>query len=286
MSRIVRNLVGLALFAGASSVFGQTLPLSSDVISTHGTLAYNQFRTDYTNSRGELSFGLRGTTDVTINGVRTTYTTIVGWFAIPGATAPTYLCEVQTWKGSTQIYRVIADGTTVYGFDIPRNEYSSTPYNTYQGAQSRTYAVDFVNSIKKVVPEVSSSTLRQAIELGFGQTGNFQNWLPGVRGMQVDNSTTPGVINYNFETGDRTRSMRLLLTTNPVLNQWFWNETWSYEWTRVGSGSLETNTLIILNTNTDGSALRYRQDSPFFVFVPPAGSRAIARPRTVRLTGG
>ena len=210
------------------------------------------------------------TGETTIGTNETALKSVTTWFQDVEDGRPMSKLEMVIYVNNIETYRIVGDGTTLYAYDEQRNEYSSTRYGNYNGAQPANYVNALLASTRSMLQGQAAYPGRLLSEVYAGDDARYTTWVPGAA---IEN--TGAIVRYTLGNPVH-RSMEFDYTNVPpnvILNSISY-----FDHVDLGATSRDVNWNIALQSFdvvlTDAN----------FSFTPPAGARAVVGVRPV--TGG
>jgi len=254
----VRPLVLISAALLSSFAFGQIKPEEQSI------------QQSFENFRAHPGLQITQNGSITVGTTTSTFTSLTTWFQDVEDGRPMAKVEIIVRLNGAEIFRAEGDGTTLYEYDEQRNEYSSTRYGNYSGAQPTEYVNTLLSAVRSMLQGPTMYPGRLISEVYGGSDARYTTWLPGAA---IENTGT--VVRYTLGSPVH-RSMEFSYTNMPpnvVLNSiTYFDHTDMPNTTRDVNWSMTfTSSDVILSDIT-------------FSFIPPAGARPVVGVRPV--TGG
>ena len=128
------------------------------------------------------------------------FKTVAYWLQDIEDGRPMAKIEVTGSLDGVQTFKIVGDGVMLWCFDSVRNEYSSTRYGAYAGAQPNGYLNSLFTSLKSMIKGQSEYTVRLLQETYGGEVARYTTWMPGTA---IEN--TGSVVRYQLGSPVRRR---------------------------------------------------------------------------------
>ncbi len=192
--------------------------------------------------------------------------------------------------------RLVGDGTTMWGYNVPRNAYTALRYGVYKGALTGTYRDDFFHALTSASYGQSSPVARVLADVYEAGSALFKPWFAGSAPMVALSYSTPWMaappywptaptgsgypdlvdstliytptptVQYQFVYEPTIqRSLAFEVTQDTTTGNWILTGIYSNQQFATGMAQwhLTVNRTPTIAPNT-------------FTFIPPANSRALA----------
>lgn len=129
---------------------------------------------------------------ISYRGKTTQLVTQLYWNSTTTGTTQTLQADLESYSNGVLIKRVVADGDTVWSYDMLLHQYSATPYGGTPGlVRPETYQVDLLNNLNLFATGNDgyiAKLLRQIytiVTVNGLPTSNYTSWMPGIASYQL-----------------------------------------------------------------------------------------------------
>ncbi len=250
------------------------------------TSAFNNLRVIDQNNLTSYSYGLRLDTTEKLGTKTTTY---VGWLKLYDDSNPTQellRSELTVYLGSNLIQRTVADGKRVWSYDPIQNAYSADAYNVESGPNAPNYRSNFVSLFKQTASGTPNHLMTLMDQASITGTARVKDWLGGIafKGLQTVDANDPAHLTEQIwqSVPDNSRFVQFNLESNDTGSSWTLNSIQIHRVESLRGLSKVTDTYLTQAKDNNNVAYSYPASDAAFTFVPPARSRVLASPRTVK----
>ena len=254
------------------------------------TTTFNDLRVVDPMDLNAYSYGLRLDTSETLNNRTTTYVGFLKLYDNSNPTAEVLKSELTLYMGTNLIQRTVADGVRVWSYDPTQNAYSVNAYNVESGTNTPNYRPNFITLFKQTAigsPLNLITLMDQASITGTARVKDWMGGLPfvGQRYYDPKDTSVPKKVwrDIVWQTlPDNSRYVQFTSDTADGGYTYSLSSVRIHRQDKVGSSVRLSDTYLTVGKDTNGLALSYLKSSPDFIFVPPARSKVLATPRTVK----
>lgn len=194
--------------------------------------------------------------------------------------------EMSLYLGATPLSRTVADGKRVWGYDPSANAYSVNTYNVESGANSPTYLADFRNFFNQGITGTPQNFLILLDHIGIGTASRARDWIGGIpfQGQETADAVDPMTFYRTLwqSVPGNARYVRYDVVTTDNRATWSLSRIEISKTVPVAAGNRTVNSIITVEKDAMGIPLTLTTMSPEFRFIPPARSKVLATPRTVK----
>jgi hypothetical protein len=280
--RVVLPILAIAL---SGIAMGQGALTDNDCRITL-TDSFNGFRVYDTTNLTASSYALQLSTTEKFNSHTTTYS---GWLKLYDDANPAQelvKAELTLYRGGTLMQRTVADGKRVWSYDPASNAYSVNAYNVEQGNNSPRYRLDFANMLKQTAAGAPLNLMTLWDQATLSGTARVKDWLGGITfegTEEADNNDPTHFTRYVWQKlPDNSRFVEFVCESHDTRATWQFISAQIHRADRVGSSTRVSDTFLTIAKDTNGVPLTFTANSTDFAFVPPARSKVLATPRTVK----
>ncbi len=265
--------------------------------------AFNSLRVADPSYVNAYSYVLRLDTTEKLNGRTTTYSGGLKLYDDADLTGELIKSELTLYLGTNLIQRSVADGRRVWSFDPAQNAYSVNAYNTDQGTNTAHYRENFIGTFKETAqgtPLLLVTLMDQASITG---TARVKDWLGGIKFEGLNWVKPKDPLNYvggdvngvpldppphQYDTiwqklPDNSRYVQFETETFNAGFNWALNSVQIHRQDKVGASIKVSDTFLTVPMDTTtGLPMSEVRNSGAFVFIPPARSKVLSSPRTVK----
>lgn len=265
--------------------------------------AFNSLRVADPSYVNAYSYVLRLDTTEKLNGRTTTYSGGLKLYDDADLAGELIKSELTLYLGTNLIQRSVADGRRVWSFDPAQNAYSVNAYNTDQGTNTAHYRENFIGTFKETAqgtPLLLVTLMDQASITG---TARVKDWLGGIKFEGLNWVKPKDPLNYvggdvngvpldppphQYDTiwqklPDNSRYVQFETETFNAGFNWALNSVQIHRQDKVGASIKVSDTFLTVPMDTTtGLPMSEVRNSGAFVFIPPARSKVLSSPRTVK----
>jgi hypothetical protein len=109
--------------------------------------------------------------------------------------------ELKLWRDNNLIQRVVADGKSVWGHNLLRNEYTVARYSTPPHIPDEQYIKKYVSSVKYPVLGVGQHMMTLADQVGF-VSPSLKDWIGGISWqgkLEVDENNSLRIVKRIYQ---------------------------------------------------------------------------------------
>ena len=157
-----------SLVLSAAVAFGQIKPAEQPI------------QQGFTTLRGHagLTLTLDGTQKIGTDPA-TTFKTVTYWFQDVESGRPMAKVEMLGYVNGSATFLLVGDGVTLWAYDMVRNEYSTSRYGAFNGAQPADYVNALLNTMRSMIKGQAAYPVRLLSETYAGENARYTTWVPG-----------------------------------------------------------------------------------------------------------
>ncbi|MBS1700688.1 MAG: hypothetical protein JST12_03435 [Armatimonadetes bacterium] len=281
----MRSVLTILTIALGGAAMGQTTLTDNDCRVTL-TNAFGNLRVIDSSYPSAYSYCLRLDTTQSIGSRTTNYT---GWLKLFDDANPTdesIKAELTVYEGATLVQRTVADGVKVWSYDPIGNAYSVNAYNVESGPNVVNYRGGFINLFKETAMGTPQNLMALMDQASITGAARVKDWLGGLSftGQQVIDANDPTHITNLIwqKLPDNSRFVQFNTETYDTGLTWTLNSVQIHKEDKIGTSTRVLDTYLTLAKDSNGFPLSYTKTSTDFTFVPPARSKVLASPRTIK----
>lgn len=248
--------------------------------------AFNNIRVVDVNNLTAYSYVLRLDTLENLNGKNTAYAGALKLFDDMNPAAEVLQAEMTVYSGTTLIQRTVADGKKVWSYDPMQNAYSVNAYNVELGNNSPRYRPDFINLFKQTAAGAPLNLMTLMDQASISGTARVKDWLGGISftGQEsIDVANPSHLIRQMWQSvPDNSRFVQFNTESYDLGITWTLVNIQVHRVDKVGSSVKTSDTYLTVAKDASNIPLTMVKNSPDFLFVPPARSKVLSTPRTVK----
>ena len=297
----VRSVLAIFAVALGGAAMAQTT-LSDSMCRDTLRVAFNGLRVPDPKYVTAYSYVLRLDTTETLNGKTTTYAGGLKLYDDGDLTGELIKSELTMYLGTNLIQRTVADGRRVWSYDPYQNAYSVNPYNSDQGPNTAHYRDNFISQFKETAMGSPLHLITLMDQASITGTARVKDWLGGIKfdGLNWVKPKDPlnyvgGDVNgiaidpppHQYETiwqklPNNARFVQFETETFNTGFNWSLNSVQIHLQEKVGASTKVSDTFLTVPIDKNGLPLTETRNSGAFVFIPPARSKVLSSPRTVK----
>ena len=234
-----------------------------------------------------FSYVLRLDTTETLNGKTTSYVSALKMYDDQTPSTELLKSELTLYRGTNLIQRTVADGKKVWSYDPYQNAYSVDAYNVEQGPSAAGCRSNFFNFLKQTTAGSPQSLITLLDQASLKRSSWVKDWLGGIAFGGVNTIPNDLMALHQFDTiwqkvPDNSRFVQFNMETFDGGSTWVLNSIQIHREDKVGNSTKVSDSFLTIPKDAGGLPLTETRTSAAFVFVPPAQSRVMASPRTIK----